>query len=155
MHSLAHSSTTPGRTGKHPFLPFAQKKLSWKKLKVGKRFQQVASLSLSTPRCFLHLLPGPLPFTSSCNVCQYYSTIFRPPISHSFFSFLFLEFFFLFPEGGAIWVPHASPHWAGSVPNALLVVFLRGFLSSCRPFLFLVSWIVFSVPLSKCAILVN
>ena len=164
MHSLAHSSTTPGRTGKHPSLPpfLSPKKTQLEK--VGKTGEKIPTGGLSLP---LHPLLFPSfpartrchlpPHAMSANIIQPFFVLLPDTLS-----FFFLNSFFFFPEGGAIWVPHVSPHWAGSVPIGLLVVFLRGLLSSCRPFLFLVltiylliKWIVLSVPLSKCAILVN
>ena len=144
------------------FLPSFRPKTQLEK--VGKTGEKIPtgglSLPLSTPRCFLHFPPGPAAIYLLMQCLPILFNHFSYCNQPLFLFFLFLEFFF--PEGGAIWVPHVSPHWAGSVPIGLLVVFLRGLLSSCRPFLFLVltiyfliKWIVLSVPLSKRAILVN
>ena len=98
LHSLAHSSTTPGRTGKHPSLPFAQKKLSLKKLKLGKRFQQVASLSPPPAVSFI-CFPDPShlpPHAMSANIIQPFFVL--QPATLSLLSFSRILFSF-FPKG--------------------------------------------------------
>ena len=98
------------------------------------------------------------PHAMSANIIQPFFLL--QPANLSFPSFPRILFSF-FPEGGAIWVPHASHLWAGSVRNDLLVVYLRGFLPDpfSRALLLIIhhfiTWIVLSVPLSKLAILVN
>ena len=93
------------------FLPsFRPKKLSWKKLeKLGKRFQQVASLSLSTPRCFLHFPPGPAAIYLLMQCLPILFNHFSYCNQPLFLFFLFLEFFFLFSRRGSYLGPPCLP----------------------------------------------
>ena len=129
MRSLAHSNTTPGQTGNNPC-----PKIMLEKVGIREKIP-TGGLSLSTPHSFLHLpaVAAPISLLMQCLPILFnHFSYFNQPI----FSVLSRTLFSFFPEGGAIWVPHASLLWAGSVPTDLLVVYLRGFLVTPFPLWF-------------------
>ena len=143
----------------HPMTSFGPKKCMLEKVGIREKIPTGGlSLSLSTPRSFLHLptVAAAISLLMQCLPILFnHFSYFNQPLL-----FLFLDFFFLFFLKGELSGSPMPPLFGlGQSPPTS---WLSTSEVSCDPFLslvliiyLLITWIVLSVPLSKSAILVD